>query len=370
MSIDRELGRALRELPLPGEAEAEERSWEIVHSAYAERAPFRPPAGGRRLVLALAAGVALLAIGLSPAGAKVGDAIQEVLGIGAEDASPTLRALPAAGELLVESGQGPWIVREDGSKRLLGDYGEAAWSPHGLYVAVADGRELAAVDTSGDVRWTFPAPGVVRDPRWAGDATDTRIAYRSGDDLRVIAGDGNPATDRLIARSVSGFAWRPLGYSKLGPQAANGFVLTYIDSNGKLQSVNVDTGVDLPGSRADRRRLAAPAVGDGIDRALSPDGSRVARLEHVGGSDRLIVTERGGGASQLFFARSRLTGPTWSPDGRWLLIGWPAADQWLFIDSDRARHVVAFDRISEQFDPGGEGPAPFPSVSGWILPER
>jgi hypothetical protein len=374
MSADRELIRALAELRVPGEADSEERSWELVRSAYVERTPMRPPATGRRPAFAVAAGLALHAIGLSPAGAKVGDVISDVIGIGAEDAKPTLRSLPAAGELLVESGQGPWIVREDGSKRLLGEYDQASWSPHGLYVAVADGRELAAVDTVGNVRWTFPARGVVTDPRWAGDAADTRIAYRSGDDLRVIAGDGSPESDRLVARDVAPIApaWRPIGFSKLGPPAANGFVLVYIDGAGKLQAVNTDTGVEVPLRRADRRRLPVSATGraGADDRALSPDGSRVARLEHVGASDRLIVTERGGGGSVLFSAHGRLTGPTWSPDGRWLLLGWPAADQWLFIDADRPRHVVAFDHISEQFDPGDEGPAAFPSVSGWILPQR
>ena len=373
MSADRELGRALRALPVPGEAEAEERSWDVVRAAYADRAPLRPPAAGRRLAFALAAGLVLLAIGLSPAGAKVADVIEDVVGIGAEDASPTLRSLPAAGELLVDSPQGPWIVREDGSKRLLGDYDEATWSPHGVYVAVGEGRELAALEISGDVRWTFPAPGIVRDPRWGGDAVDTRIAYRSRGDLRVIAGDGNPDTDRLIARDVAPVppVWRPIGYAKV-VGAPSPFVLTYLDGEGHVRTVDAETGERLPTTRADRRHLptsaALPAGSE--DRAPSPDGTRLARLEHVGASDRLVVTKRGGGAEQLFFARSRLTGPTWSPDGRWLLVGWPAADQWLFIDADRPRHVVAFDRISEQFDPGGEGPAPFPRVAGWILPER
>ncbi len=372
MKSDRELARALREVPIPGEAEAEERSWEMVRAAHAERAPLRAPATGRRVVLAVAAGLVLLAIGLSPAGAKVGDAIEDVLGIGAEDASPTLRSLPAAGELLVESGQGPWIVRADGSKRLLGDYDQASWSPHGIYVAVAEGRELAAVETDGDVRWTFPAPGVVRDPRWAGDALDTRIAYRSGDDLRVIAGDGNPESDHLVARDVAQVppVWRPLGLSKLGGPEGQGLVLTYLDGEGELRAVDVDLDVRVPTTRGDDRRLLAPTSSDGVDRVLSPNGSRIAVLEHVGASDRLFVTEPGGDAKQLFFARSRLTGPTWSPDGRWVLVGWPAADQWLFIEVDRRRPPVAFDRISEQFDPGGDGPAPFPNVSGWILPER
>jgi hypothetical protein len=213
---------------------------------------------------------------------------------------------------------------------------------------------------------------VVRDPQWAGDAADTRIAYRSGDDLRVIAGDGNPATDHLVSRDVSAFAWRPVGYAKIAPPQGNGFVLVYIDSAGARQAVNVDSGLSVPLTRADLRRLPKPGDG-GVDpdrRALSPDGSRLAGLKHIGATDRLIVIERHGRGSVLFSARSRLTGPTWSPDGRWLLVGWPAADQWLFIDPDRPHRVKAFERISEQFDPGGEGPAPFPAVSGWILPER
>lgn len=372
MSRDRELARALGKVRVPGERDAEDRAWQLVRAAYAERTPAKRPTAGRRFALAGAVGAVLLAIGLSPAGAKVGDAIQDVFGLGEPDAKPQLRSLPATGELLVDSGQGAWIVREDGSKRLLGDYDQASWSPHGLYVAVAQGRELAAVDTAGDPRWTFPAPGVVRDPRWAGDAADTRIAYRSGADLRVIAGDGNPATDRLIARDVAPMApaWRPIGYSKLGPPAANGFVLIYLTGDGEIRSVNVDSGARVPTRRADRRRLPVATAGGVEDRALSPDGERVARLEHVGASDRLLVTDRGGGGSVLFSARGRLTGPTWSPDGRWLLVGWPAADQWLFIDTAHPRRVIAFDRISEQFEPGGAGPASFPSVSGWILPQR
>jgi WD40-like Beta Propeller Repeat len=353
---DRELGRRLAELRAPDELEAERRSWEVVRTSYAERTPLRPSPRNRRLMVALAAGALLLAIGLSPAGAKVADLVSDVVDSGEPNAKPELRSLPASGELLVESPSGPWIVREDGSKRLLVDYDTAAWSPHGVYVAVASGRELAAVDTEGNIRWTFPAPGVVRDPRWAGDVDDTRIAYRSGGDLRVIAGDGSPESDHLIARDVAPVApaWRPIGYSKLGPPAANGFVLTFVDGDDRVRAVNADTGVRVPVKASDGRRL---------DRTLSPDGSSVARLQHVGASDRLMVSGTTG-TSVLFSARGRLTGPTWSPDGRWLLVGWPAADQWLFIDTLHPRRVVAFDRISEQFGGG------FPSVSGWILPER
>ncbi|MFL5870408.1 MAG: hypothetical protein ACJ75R_04960 [Solirubrobacterales bacterium] len=364
---DRELARRLEELRAPGEAEAEQRSWEVVRAAYAERRPIRPSPRNRRLVLVLAAGLLLLAIGLSPAGAKVADLVRDVVDTGEPGARPELRSLPAPGELLVQSAQGPWIVRADGSKRLLGDYDTATWSPHGVYVAVGKGRELAALDTEGNVRWTFPSPGVVRDPRWAGSAADTRIAYLSGDDLRVIAGDGNPASDHLIARNVATVApvWRPIGYSKLGGPV---FVLSYLGRDKTVHTVDADTGERVATGRADVERLASPSANQAVGPTLAPDGSSLAAIRGTRRGDQ-VVLHRGGRSRVLFSAQGHLTGPTWSPDGRWLLIGWPAADQWLFIDIEHPRHVVPFDRITEQFASGGKGGG-FPRVEGWILPER
>jgi hypothetical protein len=353
---DQELESRLRGLRAPTEDEAEERSLEVVRAAYADHVPMRPSRSARRLGIAAACGVVALAIGLSPAGAKVGDLVSDVFSPspGEPNAKPELRALPASGDLLVNSAAGPWIVHADGSKRLLGDFDEASWSPHGLYVIAAKDRTLTALTTAGDVRWTFPAPAEAHDPRWAGSSTDTRIAYRSGHDLRVIAGDGNPGTDRLIAEDVAAAApaWRP-----------HRFVVAYIRAAGGVRAVDAETGQHVRPTRNDRRRLSPAPSSLRVDRALSPDGMQIANVEHVGASDRLIVTNRGGGGSVLFFARGRLTGPTWSPDGRWILIGWPAADQWLFVDADKPEHVLPFDAISEQFDSKR-----FPQASGWIVP--
>ena len=368
MKDDHELGRALRELEIPGEAEAEERSRKVVRASYAERPALRPARRTRGVALAVAGGVAALAIGLSPAGAKVGDLVSEMgeaVGIGEQDARPALRSLPAAGELLVESGQGPWIVREDGSKRLLGDYGEATWSPRGLFVATADGRELIAVEPGGEVRWTITAPGPVSDPRWGGAGFDTRIAYRSGSDLRVVAGDGTG--DRSVARDVAPVApvWLvPPPESKLDP-ARRAHALAYLDRRGKVEVVDADTGMPI-GDRAPYRTRVQDLRSD---RVLSPTAPTAAKLERRRGRSTLSVA--GDGRRRvLFSARGVLTGPTWSPDGRWLLVGWPEADQWLFIRADRPQRVIAFDRISEQFDPGDIGGAGFPRVAGWILPQR
>jgi hypothetical protein len=47
-----------------------------------------------------------------------------------------------------------------------------------------------------------------------------------------------------------------------------------------------------------------------------------------------------------------------SPDGRWLLVTWPTADQWVFVRPGTPRRIVGASRISVQF--GG-----FPRVQGW-----
>ncbi len=123
----------------------------------------------------------------SPPGRAVLDEIREAVGV--ERAQPALFSLPAPGRLLVASDAGVWVVQQDGSKRLLGAYREASWSPFGRFVVAARENELAALEPDGSVRWTLARPGV-RFPRWAGTETDTRIAYVDRTGIRVVAGDG------------------------------------------------------------------------------------------------------------------------------------------------------------------------------------
>ena len=367
MNRDRELERRLRETPVPGEAEAERRSWELIRRAYAERNPAGARQGGRRALLAIAVGALALAVGLSPAGARVGELVGDVVGIGAEDARPELRSRPAAGELLVESEQGVWLVREDGSKRLLGDYEQATWSPRGLFVAATDGRELVALEADGDVRWTISPPGPVADPRWGGDELDTRIAYRSGEQLRVVPGDGDESEGRVLAGRVAPTApaWLPAPPDAKLAGAPVAHVLAYLDQHRRARVVDADTSEAIDPAAVDPARLRD------LETAWvrSPDGSLAARIERRAGRSTLAVAGEGR-RSVLFAGRGRMTEPAWSPDGRWLLVGLPQADQWLFIPTDRPGRLVAFDRISEQFDPGGSGEGRFPRVAGWILPQR
>ena len=84
-----------------------------------------------------------------------------------------------------------------GRKRRLGDYEEASWSPRGLFVVAASDRRVVALEPDGDVRWTVTRPRPVADARWA--PSGFRIAYREGNTLRVVVGDGT--NDHLLARA-------------------------------------------------------------------------------------------------------------------------------------------------------------------------
>jgi hypothetical protein len=49
-----------------------------------------------------------------------------------------------------------------------------------------------------------------------------------------------------------------------------------------------------------------------------------------------------------------------TPDGRWLLVTWPTADQWVFVRLSGGRKIVAVSGITEQFGGGA-----FPRIAGW-----
>src|SRR5690242_11454769 len=178
----------------PEETRAQARAWEVVAAAFAER----EPAQRRRRVpvrplVALAVVAALAGIAFTAPGHAVLTSVRKAVGI--EHAQRELYSLPTGGRLLV----GPWIVNADGSTRRLGDYDETSWSPFGRFVVATRGDTLYALQSDGTVRWTLGRP-VVRLPRWSGTRVDTRIAYFSGQRLRVVAGNGT--NDREVGPAM------------------------------------------------------------------------------------------------------------------------------------------------------------------------
>jgi dipeptidyl aminopeptidase/acylaminoacyl peptidase len=367
----------LERIEVPGEHDARVRTRRVVESAFAERHPVERASHWPRVAAIAVALAALVAAALSPPGRAVLDEVREVVGV--ERAQPALFSLPAPGRLLVASDAGVWVVQQDGSKRLLGDYREASWSPFGRFVVAARKNELAALEPDGDVRWTISRPSV-RSPRWAGTATDTRIAYLSGRSLRLVAGDGSD--DRLLQEGVAAVppSWRP----------GSDLELAYADPQGRVVLVEADTGrilwrsnrdgqvVELEWS-SDGRRLVARRADATDDVAVYTwkgalyTGFRVSRGTVTAaatrpGSHLRAVAIQTGGHFRLFLTgvpRTLLSGPgvledlTWSPDGRWLLVGWPTADQWVFVRADGKR-IRAVSNVSEQFRSRS-----FPDTEGW-----
>ena len=202
----------------PGEAEAQERAWAVTRAAFLAREPV-PRRRRRGLVSA-----AVVAI-----------------------AAPARFDLPPPGRLLVVSaeGGGLWLVREDGSKRRLGDYDDGSWSPRGLFVVATRRNELRALEPDGEVRWGA-------------------------------------------------------------------------------------------GRRSEVRLLATPTA--------KP------------------VT--------LFPAAGALGGLTWSPDGRWLLVQWPDADQWVFIRPGPPRRLRAVAGMAAQFPRPDGRPPLLLAADRWCCVER
>jgi hypothetical protein len=67
----------------------------------------------------------------------------------------------------------------------------------------------------------------------------------------------------------------------------------------------------------------------------------------------------------LFAADGPFSRLRFSPSGRWLLVAWPLADQWVYLrpGANGARSVLAAARVTRHI-----GSAGFPQVSGWCCP--
>lgn len=404
MSEAARLRELLREVPVPGAEEAERRGRGLVEAAYAERlggerAPSRRPALPR-LALALAIATLLLALLLSPAGAAVRNWVDDVFTASTPRAEPGLTEIPGGGRLLVQGPAGPWVVQPDGSRRLLGRYDAASWSPRGLFVVVAAGRTLSAIEPGGTPHWSLTAPAAISDPRWS--TSCCRIAYRSGAELRVVAGDGTG--DRLIAASTAPVApsWSPLGLLQLA----------FVDGRGDLRIAETESGRTAGRAPAladveelewgDRgsllleasaaalrlrrievaklasrlrlgpgRRLPLPTGSTLRDAALSPRGATAAAVvSHASATGRrsavLLFSGHGGPARRLLDVPGDLGELAWSPDARRLLVAWPDADQWLFLPVGRGRGR-SIAGVAAAFDPGRRA-ASFPRLEGWCCP--
>jgi hypothetical protein len=105
------------------------------------------------------------------------------------------------------------------------------------------------------------------------------------------------------------------------------------------------------------------------------DDTRAIAAAFRPGTHDVVEVRRRGSQSSAFLLRSgsvlfntpgTIDGLAWSPDGRWLLLGWRSADQWLFLRVEpKRRAVLTFGAISDAFDPAAAGRAGYPRLAGW-----
>jgi hypothetical protein len=369
------LRRALLSQPAPDERAAGDRAWDTVRGAFAAREPVARPFRHTRPLLALAFLAALVAVAYTPPGRAIAKEVHDAF-VGVEEATPELFSLRGGGRLVVESQAGAWVVNADGSKRLLGPYREASWSPYGRFVVAARPNELVALEPDGTVRWKLSRPRV-RFPRWGGTATDTRIAFLSGGRLHVVAGDGTDDVDAggLPTAARVAPAWRP----------GRRHVLAYADRRGRIHAYDTtgsllwrsapyprtrllawsSDGARLAVVTADKVAVLAGKTGRALsgrflpgvtDAAFAPGRHDLALVR----PREALVVSADGRPQRVFAGAGGFHDVAWSPDRRWILVGWQDADQWVFVRVAGKRRIEAVSRVSEQFESAG-----FPRISGW-----
>jgi dipeptidyl aminopeptidase/acylaminoacyl peptidase len=392
---DQRLRRALLLAAPPDEIAAQRRSWQLARTAFDEREPTPWPQRNARGLVAAAAAVAILASVLSPPGRAVISDVRDALGTdkvaGVPQARPAIFSLPAKGRLLTTAPTGSWIVAADGSKRRLGDYDEASWSPRGLHVVASTRSQLVALTPKGETRWSLARPRV-HDARWS--PSGFRVAYLSGANLRMVGGDGTD-DGRLGGALAVAPAWRPV----------EEHVLAYVDRGENLTVLEADTAETLWSTAtgadplhlewsSDGSRLLVANTTDGgrftlavydeggrrlqslifpgrfADAAFSPDDHRIALARQRAGRSELLLVDGDVLRRQqpVFSGAGRFSDLAWAPGGRWLVLGWQSADQWLFIRSTEVEKIKAVSSLRKQFDPGGTGAGAFPRIEGWCCP--
>jgi hypothetical protein len=328
----------LRHAAAPDADGAQERARRVVLAAAPAVARRR-----RRALLPALLAVIVAGVALTPPGDAVAKWLRDLVRPDSNTRT-TVGALPGGGRLLATGADGTFLVDGAGRGRRISRSSDAAWSPHGLFIAVGGDGVLRAIEADGSVRWTLEVSGLVSDPRWS--PTGYRIAYRRDDDLRIVAGDGSgdhplvdavadvpaawregPANEVAVAR-LNGRAelWNADTGARVWSRSAGDVVFTGWTPRGRLVVLTTERLLVLGGASG-RVRLSRPLEVGAESAALSPDGSRLA-IAGTTGVDTLHL-RRGTRTRRRLVAESEIASVVWAPDGERVLAG--GGGHWYFI---------------------------------------
>jgi hypothetical protein len=86
-----------------------------------------------------------------------------------------------------------------------------------------------------------------------------------------------------------------------------------------------------------------------------PGSNAVAAVQHNAEQSVLwfypVLQPDATAARRVFAGAGNFDSVAWSPGGDWLVLGWPSADQWLFIRSATVRKVIPISGIDSAFGP-------------------
>jgi hypothetical protein len=221
----------------------------------------------------------------------------------------------------------------------------AAFSPPGRSV-VHSLRKAVGVKQPEPALFSLPAPG--------------QLLVTSREGAWLVHPDGSK---RLLGR-YRDVAFSPHGLFVAGTRANQ---LVALDPHGNVRWTLARPSPRLPvwtGTRTNTRitylsrgRLRMVA-GDGTgDHALGPASLRrtpraAARIRRRAGLSEVVL-----GRQVVFRGTGVFDQVTQSPDGRWLLVSWPTANQWVFVRL-HPRRIVGVARITQQFGRDAQ-------VAGW-----
>ena len=94
---------------------------------------------------------------------------------------------------------------------------------------------------------------------------------------------------------------------------------------------------------------------------LGPRAQAVVAIRTEGATDVVDVFSRTGTRRRVFAGAGSFDGIAWSPDGRWLLVTWKDADQWVFVRVRGGHRIKAVAGVSRQFEARA-----FPRLAGWV----